>query len=135
MAQPFLQSIGVAIAPTKDGRICEYFRSTFYLGKRIQQILVFLNLGFFPFAFDDICIHLIYHDILKTITCMHAFYTVTYTYINSLNTRGQVSIFKTLETRSAQSSAANFICWVENSKIKNLRCGFCGYFFMRVTKN
>ena len=35
------------------------------------------------------------------------FYTVTYTYIDSLNPRGQVSIFKTLEMRSAQSLAAN----------------------------
>ena len=109
----------MAIAPTKDGRICEYFRSTFYLGKRIQQILVFLNLGFFPFAFEDICIHHIYHDILKTITCMHAFYTVTYTYIDSFNPRGQVSIFKTLEMRSAQSLAAKLmnVSKIRKSKI------------------
>ena len=37
------------------------------------------------------------------------FYTVTYTYIDSLNPRGQVSIFKTLEMRSTQSSATNLM--------------------------
>ena len=37
------------------------------------------------------------------------FYAVTYTYIDSLNPKGQVSIFKILEMRSAQSSAANLM--------------------------
>ena len=44
---------------------------------------------------------------LRSVWAQFFFYTVTYTYINSLNPRGQVSIFKTLEMRSAQSSDAN----------------------------
>jgi hypothetical protein len=47
------------------------------------------------------------------------FYTVTYTYIDSLNPRGQVLIFK---------------CF-ENLKIKNLRYGFGGQLVPRVAKN
>ena len=34
------------------------------------------------------------------------YYKITYKYIDSLNPRGQVSVFKTLGIRSAQSSAA-----------------------------
>ena len=34
-------------------------------------------------------------------------YTINYTYVYSLNPKGQVSSFKTLELRAAQSLAAN----------------------------
>ena len=56
----------------------------------------------------------------STLKCLSPifFYTVTYTYIDSLNPRGQVSIFKTLEMRSAQSSAANL---TNASKIRKLK--------------
>ena len=37
----------------------------------------------------------------------NSFFTVTYTYIDSLNPRGQASSIKTLEMRAAQSSAEN----------------------------
>ena len=51
------------------------------------------------------------------------FYTVIYTYIDSLNQRGQVSSFKTLKMRAAQSLATNL---TNVSKIRNLRCSFGG---------
>ena len=35
----------------------------------------------------------------------HNFYTFTYTYIDSLSPKGQISSFKTLEMRATQSSA------------------------------
>ena len=56
----------------------------------------------------------------------NSFSTVTYTYIDSLNPRGQVSSFKTLKIRPAQRWAANL---TNGSKIKNFRCVFGGHPF------
>ena len=67
----------------------------------------------------------------STSECMSPilFYTVTYTYIDSLNLRGQVSIFND-EVRSKFGRKLGER--VENSKIRNLRCSFGEELFPRV---
>ena len=57
--------------------------------------------------------------------------TVTYTYFDTLNQRGQVSSFKTLEMRYAQNSAANL---TNAKKVKILICGAGRQLFLRMTK-
>ena len=72
----------------------------------MTEIINLLTL--FPTAYFSFKIHLEYLSQILV-------YLVTYKYINSLNPKGQVSSFKTLEMWAAQSSAA---CLKNSSKQK-----------------